>query len=238
MIETFDTYCIETPDLDVARLRVEQALPLQFVLHESMYWGGDYYLAISEEFGKISIRRNQNSYTKELNEPDHPECQIVVSVSEAPRPDALKAMLATHGVRLVNRSILRDGKPVTSDSVRYLIPVGFYREFRGGKPYEPSLRDFVQATATSSEAHIVRYLNTGKVLFATSGVVSDVLDPDLGIIGPPHILTDGTYAWPATLAHYVKHHHVRLPAEFISHMAASNWAAPSEVDMNALEFKR
>jgi hypothetical protein len=238
MIETFDTYCIETADLDTARARVEQALSLQFVLHESMYWGGDYYLATSEEFGKLAIRRNHNSYTKELNEPEHPECQIVISVSEAPQPDAMRARLATHGVRHVNRSILRDGKPVANDSVRYLIPVGFYREFRGGKPYERSLRDFVQTMTVPNEANIVQYLNAGKVLFATGGVVSDVLDPRLGIIGPPHILTDGIYAWPATLAHYVKHHHVHLPTEFTSHMIANNWAGPLEIDMNILEFRR
>jgi len=203
-----------------------------------MYWGGDYYLASSEEFGKIAIRRNHNSYTKELNEPECPECQIVISVSEAPQPDALRVKLAMHGVRLVNRSILRDGNPVRSDSVRYLIPVGFYHEFRGGKPYEPSLRDFVQERADSNEPNIIQYLNAGKVLFATGGVVSDVLDPRFGIIGPPHVLTDGIYAWPATLAHYIKHHHVRLPDEFIAHMTASNWVAPVEIDMNVLEFKR
>ena len=238
MIETFDTYCIETADLETARARVEQALPMRFVLHDSMYWGGDYYLATSEEFGKITIRRNHNSYTNELNEPEHPECQIVVSVSEPPRPDALKLRLATQGVQLVNRSVLRDGKPVTNDAVRYLTPVGFYREFRGGKPYEPSLRDCAQTIPLPDETNVVQYLGTGKVLFATGGVVSDVLDPKLGIIGPPHILTDGVYAWPATLAHYVKHHHVRLAEEFISHMAANGWAGPPEIDMDMLVFKR
>jgi hypothetical protein len=138
----------------------------------------------------------------------------------------------------VNRSILRDGKPVANSTVKYLIPVGFYRELRGGKSYEPSLRDFIQTTATPNESGIIGYLNAGRVLSATGGVVSDVLDPSLGIIGPPHIRTDGIYAWSAILAHYVKFHHVRLPNEFVSHMAASKWVAPSEIDMRILEFNR
>lgn len=31
-------------------------------------------------------------------------------------------------------------------------------------------------------------------------------------------LTDGTFVWPEGLAHYVKEHGVRLPAEFVAHV--------------------
>jgi hypothetical protein len=31
-------------------------------------------------------------------------------------------------------------------------------------------------------------------------------------------LTDGSYLWPQGLAHYVRDHHVRLPAEFVAHV--------------------
>jgi hypothetical protein len=31
-------------------------------------------------------------------------------------------------------------------------------------------------------------------------------------------LTDGVYAWPQGLAHYVTEHNVRLPHEFVEHM--------------------
>ena len=33
--------------------------------------------------------------------------------------------------------------------------------------------------------------------------------------------TDGTYVWPEVLAHYVAQHGVRLPQEFVSHVARS-----------------
>lgn len=237
MKEIFDTYCIEAADLDAARTRVEQATSLQFVRHESMYWGGDYYLGTSSELGRIAIRPNYNSHTRELNEPEHPDCQVVVSVSEALQPDALKAMLGAHGIRLVKRSVLENGKLVMSDSMRYLIPVGFYRELRGGKPHEPSLRDVIQPTADPKQANVLQYLHAGEVLVATGGVVSDVLDPTFGIIGPPHILTDGKYAWPAILAHYVERYHIRLPEDFMSHMMSNNWHAPREINMDMLRVK-
>ena len=125
-----------------------------------------------------------------------------------------------------------------SGSAKYLIPVGFYREFRGGKPHEPSLREVVQVDAQPEDGNIVRYLKMGKVLIATGGVVGDVLDVEHGIIGAPHILTDATYAWPAILAHYVEHHHIRLPDEFVSHMARNGWEVPSTIDLHELRIDR
>jgi hypothetical protein len=33
-------------------------------------------------------------------------------------------------------------------------------------------------------------------------------------------LSDGTYYWPEGLAHYIESHGVRLPAEFVAHVAS------------------
>ena len=125
-----------------------------------------------------------------------------------------------------------------NDSVKYLIPVGFYQELRGGKPHEPSLREAVQAAASPDAARVVAYLNAGELLIATAGVVKDVLDPKRGIIGAPHILTDGTYAWPAIFAHYVEHHHVHVPNDFAGHMAASGWTVAHGIDIRSLKLDR
>lgn len=125
-----------------------------------------------------------------------------------------------------------------SSSEKYLIPVGFYREFRGGQPHEPSVRDAVQTDAAPHEAEILRYLGAGEALITTSSLVADVLDPEFGIIGPPHILTDGIYAWPAILPHYVKRYHVRLSEEFVLHMSANNWSIPSSINFNGLKIDR
>jgi len=41
------------------------------------------------------------------------------------------------------------------------------------------------------------------------------------------IFTDGVWAWPEGLAHYVEHHGVVLPGEFIEHCRANRWICPS-----------
>lgn len=104
--KTFDTYCIDAPDLDAARQSIERVLPIKFVEHESMFWGGIYYLANSDKFGEIAVRYNYNSYTCELNEPSHPECKIIVSVSEPPHPEAVESLLAKAELRLVARTVV------------------------------------------------------------------------------------------------------------------------------------
>jgi hypothetical protein len=106
MSSVYDKYCIDASDLERARERLEAVLPIRLVLHESMFWGGVYYRSESDELGEVTIRRNQNSYTGELNEPDYPDCQLVVSVSESKDPDAVAARLVAGGLRLLNRSIV------------------------------------------------------------------------------------------------------------------------------------
>jgi hypothetical protein len=106
MAKTFDTYCIDAADLDVARARLEAAIPVKFALHESMFWGGDYYLAKSPEIKSMTIRRNFNSFTKALNEERFPDCHMVVSVNEPSDPQALEAVLVAHGLRLLRRSVV------------------------------------------------------------------------------------------------------------------------------------
>jgi hypothetical protein len=47
-------------------------------------------------------------------------------------------------------------------------------------------------------------------------------------------MTDGVYCWPEGLAHYVKEHDVRLPDEFVTHVARApkplNGAPPPSFD--------
>ena len=106
MAKTFDTYCIDAADLEVARERLEAAIPMKFALHDSMFWGGDYYLARSADIKSMTIRRNFNSFTKALNEALFPDCQMIVSVSEPSDPQALEAVLVAHGLRLLRRSVV------------------------------------------------------------------------------------------------------------------------------------
>jgi hypothetical protein len=235
MSKIFDTFCIEAADLNAARMRIEQMIPVRFILHESMYWGGDYYRASSSVFGEITIRKNFNSYTRELNEPEYPDCHFVISINDPLQPDVLQSRLTAQGLLFLRRVVVQEAASYVKDPTRYTTPIGFYREFRGGEPHQPSLRLAAQSCAMPRAADVIRYLNDGKVLVATGGVVSDVLDPKFGIIGPPHILTDGAYAWPAILSHYIEHHHVHLPEEFVSHMVTNNWTISPEMNLHGLK---
>jgi hypothetical protein len=56
MAKTFDIYCVEAADLAVAQGIVAQALARPLVLHDSMYWGGDYYMVKNPELRSLQIR--------------------------------------------------------------------------------------------------------------------------------------------------------------------------------------
>lgn len=106
MSKTFDTYCADVADLESARLLVEEALTTTFSLHESDFWGGLYYSMYSADFGKITIRRNENSYTGELNEPEFSSCPIIISVSGSLDPTLVEARLLANGLRLLSRTVV------------------------------------------------------------------------------------------------------------------------------------
>lgn len=117
--------------------------------------------------------------------------------------------------------------------------VGFFRELRHGSPDGPSLRDAMRASPDANASRIQEYLSNGVLLVASPGIVPDVVDPAHPMIGAPHILTDGVWAWPADLPYYLGRYHVRLPDAFLQHMSDSGWSAPGEetVDVSRLELE-
>ncbi len=105
--------------------------------------------------------------------------------------------------------------------------VGYFREMRHGDPTGASLHNARQAQASADEAQLVNYLDAGNILVATAGPSIDVLDPDQPKIASAHVMTDGVYSWPGDLGYYVNKYHVRLPDEFLAHMASNNWNVPA-----------
>lgn len=114
---------------------------------------------------------------------------------------------------------------------------GFFREMPHGIAADPSLAEARNPTASHHEDRIAEYLEAGHVYMATPGVTHDALDPATQI-GPPHLLTDGRFIWPADLAYYVRTYHVRLDGELLEHMMASGWEVPHELDLAELALPR
>lgn len=50
-------------------------------------------------------------------------------------------------------------------------------------------------------------------------------------IGAGHYF-DAEWIWPVGLVHYIEHHAVRLPDEFIATMRANNWQIPPDMVFN------
>ena len=119
-----------------------------------------------------------------------------------------------------------------------LIKVGFFRELDHGDTSGPSLEESRAETPSPNEERVAAYLDAGHLLSASSEVASDRLadDPDIEI-GPPHIRTDGTYAWPADLPYYVRNYHVRLPKHFLIHAERNNFQVPAQVDVASLKLE-
>lgn len=124
--------------------------------------------------------------------------------------------------------------------MKRLISVGFFRELTDDpdeKQTLPSITDHLSTSPHECEARVVAYLRNAICLGAKGGYVQDILDSSSSVPLLPHLYTDGTYLWRLDTAYYVEKYHLRLPPDFIDHMASMKWKPPTkeEVDMNSLE---
>jgi len=116
--------------------------------------------------------------------------------------------------------------------------IGFFQELDHGDPSGPRLVELVRGNPQPEEPKIVNYLRNGILLMGCPGLVSDVLDEDAGIIGPPHIMTDGVWAWPGDLPYYIEKYHLALPDEFLDYLRSKDLNPPAagDFDLSCLEL--
>ncbi|MFE1309300.1 hypothetical protein [Streptomyces sp. NPDC058755] len=117
--------------------------------------------------------------------------------------------------------------------------VGFYQEFGdhgGPSASAPSLRDAVRAAGEWDEDRIVAYLESSREIYSAMGAERDVITGDAWIPGAGSLATDGTWLWPVELAHYVRRHHIALPAEFVAHIRGNDYVSPVLSHEQALEI--
>jgi hypothetical protein len=116
-----------------------------------------------------------------------------------------------------------------------LIPVGFYRETTRDEEEaqgRPNIRDAISDAPQEHEKEVVFYLQNSICVSALGCFLEDVLDPTSRSAIYGHIYTDGVFVWPLYAAYYVERYHLRLPSEFIQHMASRNWTPPGKVEMD------
>lgn len=111
---------------------------------------------------------------------------------------------------------------------------GFFADLPYGDPAAPRLADTRTDTAAPYEREAVAFLRGGATLLVSPSVSFDVLDPETPI-GTLAIQTDGTWAWPADLAHYLERYHCSLAPAFVEHMRACGWHARPDVELAGLE---
>jgi hypothetical protein len=104
--------------------------------------------------------------------------------------------------------------------MRDLILIGYWKS--DDAPGWPDPRALVDHEWDSEDRDaIAQYLETGLVSRAYMGFSPcRVCGADNGNLE----LTDLTYVWPSGLAHYVRDHGVRLPAEFVDHVTTTQEA--------------
>ena len=122
-----------------------------------------------------------------------------------------------------------------------LILIGYWAGRAGDGWPDPA--DFVDLSMDEFEREdVAAHLEHGVIARAFMGLSRCRL---CGELNGALELSDGTYIWPEGLAHYVRDHSVRLPHEFVEHVASvgegfddaevdSTWwrglASPDDVD--------
>ncbi|GHC74446.1 hypothetical protein [Streptomyces cinnamoneus] len=106
--------------------------------------------------------------------------------------------------------------------------LGFYRElWPSSSDWDGNIGDFVSNSPQPNEQEVAAYLRNGHALFASMGVVDDVLGSGESIVGGSSLFTDGDWVWRGDLWFYVVTYHLLLPDEFTSKIRASGYSMPS-----------
>jgi len=111
---------------------------------------------------------------------------------------------------------------------------GFFSDIPFDK-LKDQLSRLVDKVEHINKKHILNYLRSGEGLIVVAGIVRDPLDPKRPIIGSPHILTDGIWAWTADVSFYVEKYNLHVPEEFVEEMQKNGWHVPRVSDPQSLE---
>jgi len=111
---------------------------------------------------------------------------------------------------------------MASEPSNALIEVGFWRRYQDASIDPSDSRPWPEHSVQRTSHEIVMsYLESGFMESIEFGYAQCRLcgacEPALGCLS----LTDGKYVWPEGLVHYLREHHIMLPAEFKAHAVAN-----------------
>ena len=116
--------------------------------------------------------------------------------------------------------------------------IGYWKDTNS--PHEwPDPRHVVDEDwGKDSRSTIVNYLSSGVVVHEFLGYSSC----RFGACVPDELMgsrefSDGVWIWPEGLAHYVEHHHVKLPDDFLQHLRQARFRVPQCLDSQVLASK-
>ncbi|MEU1672286.1 hypothetical protein ABZ752_09665 [Streptomyces roseifaciens] len=115
--------------------------------------------------------------------------------------------------------------------------LGFHEETWPATPGSVgSIRDVVTDAPSPDEQRIAVYLQGGHVLFASMGVVDDVLGSGENIVGGSSLFTDGEWVWRGDLSFYVTTYHLALPDEFVGRARTAGFEVPAVGQQRLMEL--
>ena len=99
------------------------------------------------------------------------------------------------------------------------------------------LRGLQEEVPSPDEQRIIAYLRGGVPMLAIPGLVFNLLADKEEPIGPPHVFTDGEWAWTADVTFYIERYHINVPHDFAERMQQQRWQCPPVANMEALELE-
>ena len=111
---------------------------------------------------------------------------------------------------------------------------GFFRRM----PKDEAVRELNRLRsdcARVNESLVLAYLKGGTQLFLVPAIATDLLSDQRRLIAPPHIYTDGEWAWSAEALYYIEQYHIDIPTDLRVRMAEYAWVCPAVADTSALQ---
>src|SRR5262245_19513797 len=101
-MRVYDVYGISCESLEAAKTRINVAIGIELIRHDSAYHCGDYYRYKDAGEEHFIVQRNFDSVEDEWTEPERTDKPFLLYVNETPRSDELRRILeAVNGVELL-----------------------------------------------------------------------------------------------------------------------------------------